>query len=154
MCLDNSEGAMTAVKHLSSILGSTAAGEIIFFHAVRGFGGLRKFIRDVFTSEGDQAAIEDLEKELNTAAATLQPSFERAGAELFAAGVDPSRVTRKIVHGAGNSGNTIIEEAEKLGVDTIVVGRRGISRVEEIVMGRVSTKVIHLAKQMTVWVVS
>jgi hypothetical protein len=36
----------------------------------------------------------------------------------------------------------------------IVVGRRGLSRVEEFFMGRVSDKVLQLAKEMAVWVVT
>ncbi|MFZ2446143.1 MAG: universal stress protein [Syntrophobacteraceae bacterium] len=154
MCMDNSEGAMIAARHLSEVLGATGRCDVVLFHAVRGFSGFRKFIRDMFGSEGDQSAVENIEKELNGAAAALAPSFDKAAGVFAAAGTDPARISRKIVPGAGNSGNTIIEEAEKGGFDTIVVGRRGISRAEEFFMGRVSNKVVHLAKATTVWVVS
>ncbi len=153
VCMDKSEGAMGAVKHFGRTLGKKGAGEIVLLHVVLGFSGFRKFVRDVFGSEGDQSAVENIEKELNAAAKALEPSFESAMEELAFAGVDPSLVSRKIVYGT-NCANTIIEEAEKGGFDTIIVGRRGISRVEEFVMGRVSSKVIQLAKDMAVWVVS
>ena len=39
------------------------------------------------------------------------------------------------------------------GYGTIVVGRRGLSKVYEFFMGRVSDKVLHLAKDMAVWIV-
>lgn len=153
VCLDNSEGAMLAVKHAGAVL-PAGGPDVVLFHVVRGAGGLRKLIHGVFTSEKDQQAIQELEKELKAAASLLEPSFEKATAELVAAGIAPEKISRKIVQGTGNSANVIIEEAEKLGFDTIVVGRRGISRVEEFLMGRVSNKVIQLAKDRTVWIVS
>lgn len=36
---------------------------------------------------------------------------------------------------------------------TLVIGRRGVSRAEEFLFGSVTTKVTHLAKDCTVWVV-
>ncbi len=153
VCLDNSEGAMLAVKHVGAVLPSDGP-EIVLLHVVRGAGGFKKLIQGVFTSEKDQAAISELEKGVKAAAELLEPSFEKATAELIAAGIPAGRISRKIVQGSGNSGNVIIEEAEKLNFDTIVVGRRGISRVEEFIMGRVSTKVTQLAKDRTVWIVS
>ncbi len=153
VCMDKSEGAMGAVKHLGRIIGKTAADEVVLLHVVLGFSGFRKFVRDVFGSEDDQSTVESIEKELNAAAKALEPSFESAIEELTLAGVDPSLISRKIVYGT-NCANTIIEEAEKGGFDTIIVGRRGISRVEQFVMGRVSSKVIQLSKDMAVWIVS
>jgi hypothetical protein len=46
-----------------------------------------------------------------------------------------------------------MEEATKGGYGTIVVGRRGVSKVYEFLMGRVSNKVIQMAKDQAVWVV-
>ena len=48
----------------------------------------------------------------------------------------------------------LLDEAAKGGYGTIVLGRRGISRTEQFLMGRVSNKVIQLAKEMAVWVVN
>lgn len=48
----------------------------------------------------------------------------------------------------------IVNQARKRGCGTVVVGRRGISRVEEFLLGRVSNKVLQLAHERTVWIVS
>ncbi|MBE9535512.1 MAG: universal stress protein, partial [Proteobacteria bacterium] len=48
----------------------------------------------------------------------------------------------------------IIQYALKGEYGTIVVGRRGLSEVEEFPMGRVSNKIIHMSKELAVWVVS
>ncbi len=154
MCMDNSEGAMQAVRYLALILGGSQKCEVALFHAVRGLGGLRKFIREVFSPDADKSEIAKLENELTEAARLLEPSFDRAGTALVSSGVAEDSITKKIGACAGNCANAIIEEAQNGGYDTIVVGRRGLSKVEEFVMGRVSSKVIHLAGEKTIWVVS
>ena len=47
----------------------------------------------------------------------------------------------------------ILSERDKIAYSTIVVGRQGISKSEEFLFGSVSSKIIHHAKNCTVWVV-
>ena len=47
----------------------------------------------------------------------------------------------------------ILQEREKLGCDTIVIGRHGISRSEEFLFGSISSKIVTHARNCTVWVV-
>jgi nucleotide-binding universal stress UspA family protein len=47
-----------------------------------------------------------------------------------------------------------VEEAQKNGFGTIVIGRRGLSKVRQFMMGRVSNKVLQLARDLAVWVVN
>lgn len=155
LCLDTSQGAMTATAHLSHMLDGSPFGRITLFHVVRGFSRFRQFVTEVFTTQEDKGMVQGvIEKDLSQTAKALEPAFDEAAAVLTAGGVDPSRIEKKVVSGAGNAGNDIIDEAEKGGYDTIVIGRRGLSRVEEFLMGRVSSRVISLAKAKTVWVVS
>jgi nucleotide-binding universal stress UspA family protein len=53
----------------------------------------------------------------------------------------------------GNPAEAIVEAAEKIDADLIVVGTRGLTDLKGILMGSVSHKVIHLAKCpcLTVW---
>ena len=57
-----------------------------------------------------------------------------------------------LLRGQSRAG-TIVDQARRGGYGTIVVGRKGVTRVEEFFMGRVSSKVLQLAKDMAVWVV-
>jgi nucleotide-binding universal stress UspA family protein len=152
-CLDGSEGSMLALTHLADVLDISKNFEITLFHAVPGFRGLRSFVREVFSSEGDKTAVEQIDRELDKAAAALEPSFDNARAALTSRGVDPARIQQKVARGAGGPAQAIVEEAEKGEYDTILVGRKGLSKVEEHTMGRVSRRVIHMAKDKTVWVV-
>lgn len=47
----------------------------------------------------------------------------------------------------------ILSYQQKGEYGTLVIGRRGVSRAEEFLFGSVTTKVTHLAKDCTVWVV-
>jgi nucleotide-binding universal stress UspA family protein len=68
-------------------------------------------------------------------------------------GGDTSRVRTKIVQDASSRAGSVLAEAEQGGYGTIVVGRKGLSRVEEFLMGRVSGKVLQMAKERAVLMV-
>ena len=67
-------------------------------------------------------------------------------------GFDRSRMQACVSHGGSRAG-TIVDEARRGGFGTIVVGRRGLTKVEEFFMGRVSNKVLQMAREMAVWIV-
>jgi nucleotide-binding universal stress UspA family protein len=67
-------------------------------------------------------------------------------------GFDRVRISGRISHGESRAA-TIVRQAQRGGFDTVVVGRRGLTRVEEFLMGRVSNKVLQLAGDLAVWVV-
>jgi nucleotide-binding universal stress UspA family protein len=72
-----------------------------------------------------------------------QELVDAAVAQLQAAGVD---VRGRVLPGQGRIGYKILETAEAEGADLIVLGSRGMSRVEEVMIGSVSHKIIHMAK--------
>jgi nucleotide-binding universal stress UspA family protein len=152
-CLDGSEGSMLALTHLADVLDTSKNFEITLFHAIHSFRGFRNFVREALSSEKDKTVIEQIDRELDKGAALLEPSFDKARATLISRGVNPARIHQKIARGAGSPAHAIVEQAEKGKYDTILVGRRGLSKVEEFIMGRVSNRVIHMAKEKTVWVV-
>ena len=47
----------------------------------------------------------------------------------------------------------ILQEAKEGGYGTIVMGRRGLSKVHEFLLGRVTTKVLQRAEKFAVWIV-
>ncbi len=131
VAIDASEGAMRAVDYVSTI----AAGsdlEVTLFHAVRALD----------------------EEIFHKAEESMKSVFEKATGRLEKVGFGRNQITTRMATGVLSRAGAIIEEALKWGYGTIVVGRRGLSHVEEFSMGRVSNKIIHMAKEMAVWVVS
>lgn len=47
--------------------------------------------------------------------------------------------------GYGDAADVLIDEARDTNADLIVVGRRGLNQLEELVLGSVSTKLVHHA---------
>jgi nucleotide-binding universal stress UspA family protein len=54
-------------------------------------------------------------------------------------------VAARTVEGVGDPAAVLVEEAREWGADLIVVGTRGLGLGERIVLGSVSTKVVHHA---------
>ena len=131
MAIDASEGAMRALDYIGAMV-DTSHWEVTLFHAIREF---------------------DTE-ELHRAEKSMASVFETASRHLEEAGFNRNQIDLKTVTGAHSRAAVIITEALKGGYGTIVVGRRGLTNVEEFIMGRVSNKVIHMAREMAVWVIS
>jgi nucleotide-binding universal stress UspA family protein len=143
IALDGSGNAMRAVDFVASTLGG-------FDYTV----GLVTVLRtdgnqnqDLMLDSAFQSYVEETEQEMGKV-------LKQARDRLVAAGFDTSRITTKIVKGALSRAAAIVETADRGGFDTIVVGRRGLSRVEQFFAGRVSTKVLQLGRQYSVWIVN
>jgi nucleotide-binding universal stress UspA family protein len=128
--LDPSEGAMRAVDYVGTVVG--ADWEVTLFHAIRTLD-------------------EDI---LHRTQESMESVFDEGGRRLEKAGLSPSQITTRLTTGVLSRAGAIITEALKGGYGTVAVGRRGLSYVEEFSMGRVSNKIIHMAKEVAVWVVS
>ena len=131
VAMDASEGAMRALDYVSKIV-DYSHWEVTLFHAIRDFHS----------------------DKLSRVEKSMESVLETAGRHLENVGFNRNRIGVRIVTGVHSRAGAIITEALKGGYGTIVVGRRGITHVEEFVMGRVSNKVIHMAREMAVWVVT
>ncbi len=131
LAIDGSEGAMRAVDFVGRMLGGFDF-EAGLIHVIRG---------------DKKAYIQETEKEMSRV-------FDEAKGRLLNSGFELNQISTKMITGVHSRAEAIVEEAGKGGYGTIVVGRRGLSRVKEFFMGRVSNKVIQMAKKQAVWVVS
>jgi nucleotide-binding universal stress UspA family protein len=79
--------------------------------------------------------------------------FQDVKGRLMTSGFEPDKISEKIISGVCSRSDAIVKEAEDSGFGTIVVGRRGLSKVEAFFMGRVGHEVVYGGKYFTVWVV-
>jgi nucleotide-binding universal stress UspA family protein len=131
VAVDASEGAMRARDYTGAMV-NTSHWEVTLFHAIREFSA----------------------EELHRAEKSMESVIKTASSHLEEAGFNGNQISVKTVTGVHSRAAAIITEALKGGYGTIVVGRRGLTNVEEFIMGRVSNKVIHMAREMAVWVVT
>ncbi|KJS30154.1 MAG: hypothetical protein VR64_17710 [Desulfatitalea sp. BRH_c12] len=73
---------------------------------------------------------------------------------LITAGVQPDLVTIRILTGIRSRAEAVIEEAVREGIGTIMMGRSGIHKISDFFIGRVSNKVIQMAKKQAVWIIT
>lgn len=142
IAIDGSTSSMKAVDFVAETAGRAGYG-VGLIHVIRGFGSL------VPESPEFMMPAEHVELAQNE----MMRLFNDVKEKLVLAGFDENRIEEKIVTGVYSRAGAIVEAASTGGYGTIVVGRKGLSRVQEFFMGRVSTKVIHGGKEFTVWMV-
>jgi nucleotide-binding universal stress UspA family protein len=143
IAVDGSNNAMRAVDFVASTLGGFDY-TVVLVTVLRTDGNQNQ---ELLLDSAFQGYVEEMEHE-------VRKFLTQARDRLVAAGFDASRTTTKIVKGALSRAAAIVQTADQGGFDTIVMGRRGLSRVEQFFAGRVSTKVLQLGRTYNVWIVN
>ena len=141
---DGSEGSMRAVDCVCSMMPNDER-EVTLCLVVRSLGA-HLGGGSIFRPEHDKAWVEASRKEMESA-------FEEAENRLINAGLHPSHIFLRTLEDHTSRAAGIKAAMKDAGCGTIVVGRRGLSRVEEFAMGRVSRKVLQIAGDRAVWIV-
>lgn len=151
VALDTSEEAMRTVDFVGAMVDGTEK-QITLFHVIRGLNlASQRYDVPLVLHEEWEA---EVRKQLREAETSTEALFQKAAGRLEQAGVEDDRISTKVVTEVPSRANAIVDEAKKGGFGTVIVGRRGLSRIEEFFLGRVSNKVLQLAKEMAVWVVT
>ncbi len=103
---------------------------------------------DYFTSENERTSWIETH---NTRAKEFLESYHRI---LIESGFREEDVSVHMVMKECTSlAKCILDEQKRLSCGTVVIGRRGISRKEEFIFGSTSNKILHTAKDCTIWVI-
>jgi nucleotide-binding universal stress UspA family protein len=145
IAVDSSENALRAVDHAGFMLGGTDC-QITLFHTMR---NLRRFVPQEVLDEAPE--LEELWK--SKAGEEIASYMKKAKKMLLEAGLREEQITTKVVDGSRSPANDILEEARGNGDGTIIMGRRGISGVQEFFMGSVTSKVLQNCNCMATWIV-
>lgn len=150
LAVDGSPASLKAVEFTAGILGGQDC-EASIFHAIPGLGAVRFNLDELEPAEC--AGVEAPEACVEAFKLKVAKMFQDIKALLISFGFDPGKIAEKIVSGVLSRSEAIINEAEAGGYGTIVVGRRGLSRVEAFFMGRVGHKVVYGGSKFTLWIV-
>lgn len=144
VAVDGSENSAKAVNYVGEFA-VNAPTEISLCHVVRG-------------RESFGAPVFELDREIES---KLEESMQKGVEQMFAdysdcltkAGISSRCVSSKCITNSYSRAGDILKEAREGEYGTIVLGRRGISKVREFFMGRVTTKVLSGAEGLAVWIV-
>jgi len=156
LAVDASENALRAVEYVGQIAGGGSGFEVQLLCIER------LPHRDLFPDE------ESWKQACETTRAEMKSFFGKARNRLVELDIPGSAISEQYVTSCvspftdtvpkcsrGTSVAQEIMDALKAGgFGTVVIGRRGVSKAEEFLFGSVSNKIIHSAKDCTVWVVS
>jgi nucleotide-binding universal stress UspA family protein len=142
VAVDESENSRRAVSYVADLL--------------EGMPGFRFFVLHIINEPGEDFFASNPEKEawMQERQQAAKKILADAKDLLLSRGFDPKLVTtRARVRYCPSVAECILNEAKLSQSETIVVGRKGVSRKEEFLFGSVSNRIIHKAKDCTVWVV-
>jgi len=145
LAVDASENSRKAVDYAGAFAGDTEA-ELMLFHVVRSVG--LGFVDDLALrdQEMEKRLTEETERDIPRMFRSYKESLEKAG-------VTSARIASKATMRSSSRAGDIVKEAKDGGYGTIVMGRRGLSKVREFLMGRVTNKVLDRAEGFAVWIV-
>lgn len=142
IAVDGSEGSRNALDFTGKLLKGFEY-PIELLHIIRDSTDAQFGFQKFFISK-------DAEKRAEEYAEAI---FEDAIGRLMAEGINESNISKKTIKNTSRA-VSIVHEAQGENYGTIVLGRRGLSKVGDFFLGRVSNKVIQMARKRTVWLVS
>lgn len=152
LAVDASSNSVRAVDFVAETIAGHPDYEVCVYHAVVGLGAI-SFDPVADAARPPQPAEEQDADCLDAYKRKVGQLVLSVRDRLVKRGVDPKLVRVSVTSGANSRAEAIVKQAEDGEYGTIVVGRRGLSRVEAFFMGRVSHAVVHEGKQFSVWVV-
>lgn len=145
LCVDDSEEAFRAVDHAGFMLSNTDC-DITLFHTMK---GLRRAL-------GLEAILEEKDFDRfweSKEGKVMAPVFHRAEKMLLDAGIEPSRIKKKIIESKKSPAEDILAEANAGGYGTIVLGRRRLSKVQTFLFGSVTKKILQNDTGLCSWII-
>jgi len=134
VAMDNSGYAMKAVQFTAANFSGTK-NSVHLVHVIRDDMDTPPAITEQFINE-------------------IVPSMNEAKSHLIENGFDEKSVYTKILTKQRSRAKAIMDEADNHTIGTIVTGRRGLNKVVEFFMGRVSNKIVQMARFNAVWVIT
>jgi nucleotide-binding universal stress UspA family protein len=142
LAVDASENALKAADYVGKVTKASDV-EITLFHVVRRFG----FLDDPTLRDHEVEGFwEEVKRDITRMVRYYKERLEKAG-------VEGSRISSQVNLHSSSRAKDILTEARKGAYGTIVMGRRGLSQVHQLLMGRVTNKVLHRAEGFAVWIV-
>jgi nucleotide-binding universal stress UspA family protein len=146
LAIDGSKNSLEALEYAGAMLKSCPETTLVLFHVLPAIPPIYKGTMDPVSRK---YLIQWKEKQQQAIEGVLKKSKEK----LIASGWPESQIQVKPQEDRIGMARDILFEAQKGIYDAIVLGRRGLSKVVELLLGSVSTKVIQGAGEIPVWVV-
>jgi len=149
---DGSEGAKRSVK----LAGQIFCGSSKKIH-IRHVSRSVKLVQgdyNLFFTNLDPLSMPIENERVKIRTKKIEPELEKAVEKLKSLGFDTKNADSGIIEAYLSRALGLYETAEKNAWGTIFIGRKGVSKVQDFIIGRVGEKVIQMAFDKAVWIVS
>jgi nucleotide-binding universal stress UspA family protein len=155
IAVDGSQNSMRAVEYAGWIFAPNPEARLVLFQILPAISRMnlsKKEIKEIDARKVERPDLAGVYWKLESEEKMNQ--FLAESTELLKkAGVKSEQIKSKFAVKAGEIADAILEEVALGRYDTLIVGRRGISRVREFFMGSVSTRVVREVRGCAVCVV-
>ncbi|MBF0344666.1 MAG: universal stress protein [Nitrospirae bacterium] len=142
IAVDDNEQSLRAVQFVGELLGGLPGFNVIICHVAI------LLEDDAFVSEEESKEwINHLMEERHKMVQSFSNMLIQAG---FA---EEAVSTIVVLNREPTLAECIVKEQRKSGACIIVVGRRGLSKKEEFILGSTTSKLIHISRNCAVWVI-
>ncbi|MFO7970296.1 MAG: universal stress protein [Desulfobacterales bacterium] len=142
IAVDDSENARRAVSYVGQFLAGVKGFKILILHIIS------QPEEDYFPTSAEK------EKWLSNYRLKVDNMLEDYRQILIHEGFDPDDIrVQSTLRYCPSLSECILAEQDNTQYNTIVVGRQGLSRREEFLLGSISSKIVNHARNCTVWVV-
>ncbi|MEW6328364.1 MAG: universal stress protein [Thermodesulfobacteriota bacterium] len=148
---DGSIHSERSIAYIGHLFGKDSQIRVTIFHVLPP-------LPPVLTEKGEgygdwQVLSAKAEKLQNIHKHKAQAIMDKGKAILMKAGLGEEVVNTQIAEKKIGLARDIIFEAEKGNYDAVVIGRRGLSKLESAIMGSISTKIVQALQTRPVWVI-
>ena len=84
---------------------------------------------------------------------TLDEALAEAKEILTQAGIPEDQIETRLIQGAQSRAGALLDKARAAKCDTIVMGRKGVSDVDNFDLGRIPRKIIFASRKFTIWLI-
>jgi len=151
--LDDSDGARHAAEYCARTFGRLPGLQVKLLHILSNLPPSLGDDGHVLQGSERQARQKLIESWKARQAQRWTELFAPTSDRLIQAGLPPDAVTSEFVPKEYDVADAILETAAAEGYGTIIIGRRGLTGAQKILLGSVSSQVVHYAKGLAVIVV-
>lgn len=101
----------------------------------------------------ERELLNSLPQEATKRMRSIKTYMKNATDKLGRLGIGPDRITTEIKLASGSISDDIINEARRGLFDSLVIGRRGITKLEELIIGSISEDIFKKCHDVPIWII-
>ena len=152
IAVDSSQGAEKALEYIGKIF-SNVYPETLLLHVSRRIGMFEPEFGQFDVVHEGRDWVERSSADLELGEGGMESYLLKCISRLERKNAERIRIKTEMTHEARSVSEAIMKEAVDGDYGTIVLGRRSLSKIDEIIRRRIGNMVLQLAKEKAVWIV-